>query len=212
MERDALEWVVNYVESNVVKVEEDVYAHLLIEVDGNDNAILMKEMEAIADVMGKFDIGEILFADSAAQKEELWKLRRKINEAVTMNAISKEQDTVVPRAELSKLVGGIKDIGVKYGFKSICYGHAGDGNLHVRMLKGNLTDEQWNGTYIKKAISEIFVLCHKLGGTISGEHGIGLIQQDYMNLVFAQKALDIQRQIKHTFDPTNILNPGKMFF
>lgn len=211
MERDALDWAGKYVESTVVKLEDDIFAHLLIEVDGNDTDLLMKEMEAIADVMSRFNIGEILFADSAAQKQELWKLRRKINEAVKMNAISKEQDTVVPRAELSKLVGGIKDIGVKYQFKSICYGHAGDGNLHVRIIKGNLTDEQWNGTYIKKAIAEIFTLCRQLGGTISGEHGIGLVQQEYMNLVFAEKALDVQRQIKKVFDPKNILNPGKMF-
>ncbi|HRG52486.1 MAG TPA: FAD-linked oxidase C-terminal domain-containing protein [Bacteroidia bacterium] len=211
MERDALDWAGRYVESTVVKLAPDIYAHLLIEVDGNDTDLLMKEMEAIAEVMSKFDIGDILFADSAAQKQELWKLRRKINEAVKMNAISKEQDTVVPRAELAKLVGGIKDIGVKYEFKSICYGHAGDGNLHVRIIKGNLTDEQWNGSYIKKAIAEIFSLCRQLGGTISGEHGIGLIQQEYMNLVFAEKALDIQRQIKKVFDPKNILNPGKMF-
>ena len=212
MERDAIEWAGKYVESHVVKPEPDIYAHLLIEVDGNDSDLLMKEMEAIAEVMSRFDIGEILFADSAAQKQELWKLRRKINEAVKMNAISKEQDTVVPRAELSKLVCGIKDIGVKYGFRSICYGHAGDGNLHVRIIKGDLTDDQWNGNFIKKAIAEIFSLCRQLGGTISGEHGIGLIQQEYMNLVFTEKALDIQRQIKKTFDPNNILNPGKMFF
>ncbi len=211
MERDALDWAGKYVESTVVKLEDDIYAHLLIEVDGNDKDVLMKEMEAIAEVMGKFDVGDILFADSVAQKQELWKLRRKINESIKMNAISKEQDTVVPRAELSKLVGGIKDIGVKYGFKSICYGHAGDGNLHIRILKGSYTDEQWNGDYIKKAIAEIFSLCRQLGGTISGEHGIGLIQQEYMNLVFSEKALDIQRQIKKVFDPNAVLNPGKMF-
>jgi glycolate oxidase len=161
--------------------------------------------------MEGYDVGELLFADSVAQKEELWKLRRKINEAVKMNAISKEQDTVVPRAELAKLVGGVKDIGIKYGFKSICYGHAGDGNLHIRMLKGNLTDEQWEGTYVKAAIAEIFSLCCKLGGPISGEHGIGFIQQEYMHLVFAEKALQLQRQIKKVFDPNMILNPGKLF-
>jgi glycolate oxidase len=212
MERDALDWAGKYVESSVVKLEADIYAHLLIEVDGNDKDMLMKEMEAIAEVMAKFDVADILFAESVAQKQELWKLRRKINESIKMNAISKEQDTVVPRAELSKLVGGIKDLGVKYGFKSICYGHAGDGNLHIRILKGNFTDEQWNGEYIKKAIAEIFSLCRQLGGTISGEHGIGFIQQEYMNLVFTEKALEIQRQIKKVFDPNNILNPGKMFY
>lgn len=211
MERDALDWVTKYVDSNVVIIGDDVQAHLLIEVDGNDQEVLMKDIEAIVELMSKFNIGDILFADSAAQKEELWKLRRRINEAVVANAISKEQDTVVPRAELPKLVKGVKLIGKKYNFKSVCYGHAGDGNLHIRIIKGDLTDEQWNGPFIKSAIAEIFILCKELKGTISGEHGIGLVQQEYMRIVFAQKALDLQKNIKHVFDPNNILNPGKMF-
>ena len=211
MERDALEWVTKYVQSNVVKIEEDIQAHLLIEVDGNDLAVLMKEMEAIAELMSNYNIADILFADSEAQKQELWKLRRKLNEAVTSNSISKEQDTVVPRAELPALVKGVKQIGLKYKFKTLCYGHAGDGNLHIRIIKGNLTDDQWKGDYIKKAIVEIITLCHQLGGTISGEHGIGLIQQEYMNIVFSEKAMSIQREIKNLFDPNGVLNPGKIF-
>ena len=211
MERDALVWVSRFVESKTVKLPDDIHAHLLIEVDGNDLDVLMREMEAIAELMTKYNVDDILFADSEAQKEELWKLRRRINEAVKSNAISKEQDTVVPRAELPKLVRGVKDIGAKYNFKSVGYGHAGDGNLHIRIIKGDLTDEQWNGQYIKDAIAEIFILCKKLGGTISGEHGIGLIQQEYMGIVFAQKALELQKGIKKTFDPNGILNPGKMF-
>ncbi|MDF2437981.1 MAG: dehydrogenase [Bacteroidota bacterium] len=211
MERDALDWVSKYVQSNVVKLEEDIHAHLLIEVDGNDPDALMKEMEAIAELMARYNTADVLFADSAAQKNELWRLRRGINEAVKNNAISKEQDTVVPRAELPKLVKGVKVVGAKYNFKTVCYGHAGDGNLHIRLIKGDLTDEQWDGDYIKKAIAEIFTICKELGGTISGEHGIGLVQQEYMNIVFAEKALDLQRSIKKVFDPNNILNPGKMF-
>ncbi len=211
MERDALLWVSKFVESNVIKIEDDIQAHLLIEVDGNDMDVLMKEIEAIAELMTKYKIADILFADSEAQKQELWKLRRRINEAVKSNAVSKEQDTVVPRAELPKLVKGIKEIGYKYNFKSVCYGHAGDGNLHIRIIKGDLTDEQWNGDYIKRAITEIFTLCKTLKGTISGEHGIGLIQQEYMNIVFSEKALALQREIKTVFDPNGILNPGKMF-
>lgn len=211
MERDALDWVSKYVQSNVVKLEDDIQAHLLIEVDGNDIDVLMKEMEAISELMSKYNITDILFADSAAQKNELWRLRRGINEAVKNNAISKEQDTVVPRAELPKLVKGVKEVGGKYKFKTVCYGHAGDGNLHIRLIKGDLTDEQWNGDYIKKAIAEIFTICKQLGGTISGEHGIGLVQQEYMHLVFSEKALEVQRNIKKVFDPNEILNPGKMF-
>ncbi|MGB3947222.1 MAG: FAD-linked oxidase C-terminal domain-containing protein [Bacteroidia bacterium] len=212
MERDALDWVSKFVESSVVKIEDDIQAHLLIEVDGNDPEMLMKEIESIVELMTRFNVGDVLFAESAAQKDELWKLRRKINEAVMANAISKEQDTVVPRAELPQLVKGIKDIGKAYHFKSVCYGHAGDGNLHVRIIKGDLTDEQWNGQYIKDAIAAIFKLCKQLNGTISGEHGIGLIQQEYMGIVFSEKALSIQKNIKQVFDPNNILNPGKMFF
>jgi glycolate oxidase len=212
MERDALDWVSKFVESSVVKIEDDIQAHLLIEVDGNDQEMLMKEIEAIVELMTQFNVGEVLFAESAAQKDELWKLRRKINEAVMANAISKEQDTVVPRAELPQLVKGIKEIGKTYHFKSVCYGHAGDGNLHVRIIKGDLTDEQWDGQYIKDAIAAIFKLCKQLNGTISGEHGIGLIQQEYMGIVFSDKALSIQKSIKQVFDPNNILNPGKMFF
>jgi len=211
MERDALDWVSRFVQSNVVTIEENIEAHLLIEVDGNNMDVLMRDMEAIAELLAKYKIGDILFAESEAQKQELWKLRRRINEAVKSNAVSKEQDTVVPRAELAALVKGVKDIGNKYSFKSVCYGHAGDGNLHIRIIKGDLTDEQWHGDYIKKAIAEIFILCKKLGGTISGEHGIGLIQQEYMNIVFPAKAIDIQKQIKNVFDPKGILNPGKMF-
>jgi glycolate oxidase len=211
MERDALDWVCKYVQSNVVKLEDDIQAHLLIEVDGNNLDVLMKEMEEISELMGEFNISEILFAESAAQKNELWRLRRGINEAVKNNAISKEQDTVVPRAELPKLVKGVKEVGGKYKFKTVCYGHAGDGNLHIRLIKGDLTNEQWNGDHIKKAIAEIFTICKQLGGTISGEHGIGLVQQEYMNIVFSEKALDLQRNIKKVFDPNNILNPGKMF-
>jgi glycolate oxidase len=211
MERDALDWVCKYVQSTVVKLEDDIQAHLLIEVDGNDMEILMKEMEAISELLNKYDIADILFAESSAQKNELWRLRRGINEAVRNNAISKEQDTVVPRAELPKLVKRVKEIGEKYKFKTVCYGHAGDGNLHIRLIKGDLTDEQWNGVYIKKAIAEIFSVCKQLGGTISGEHGVGLVQQEYMNIVFSEKALQLQRNIKNVFDPNGILNPGKMF-
>lgn len=211
MERDALEWVSAHVQSNVVKLEDDIQAHLLIEVDGNDTDVLMKEMEAISEAVSKFNIAEILFAESQSQKDELWKLRRKINEAVKANAISKEQDTVVQRAELPALVAGIKEIGRRYNFKSVCYGHAGDGNLHTRIIKGDMPDELWNGGHIKKAVSEIFSLCKKLGGTISGEHGIGLVQKEYMPLIFSEKEMELQKSIKKVFDPNMILNPGKIF-
>ena len=211
MERDALDWVSKHVQSSVVKLEDDIQAHLLIEVDGNNLDVLMQDMEAISEVVGKFNIAEILFAESQAQKDELWKLRRKINEAVKATSISKEQDTVVQRAELPALIKGIKEIGARYHFRSVCYGHAGDGNLHTRIIKDEMPDELWNGEHIKKAIAEIFMLCKKLSGTISGEHGIGLVQKEYMHIMFSEKEIELQKQIKKVFDPNLILNPGKIF-
>lgn len=210
MERDALDWVSQYVESTTVKIEDEVQAHLLIEVDGNYPDVLMQEMEGIAGVVTEFDCGEILFAEDHQQKEELWKLRRRVAEAVKANSVYKEEDTVVPRAELPVLLKGVKEIGRKYGFHSVCYGHAGDGNLHVNIIRGELTEEQWNGT-LKEGIREIFLLVKQLGGTISGEHGIGLVQKSYMDVIFNDTSMQLMRQIKKVFDPTNILNRGKIF-
>jgi len=211
MERDALIVASRFIGSTAVIIEDDIQAHLLIEVDGNDINVLTTELEAIAELASTYEVGEILFAESAAQKEGLFKLRRKINEAVRATTISKEQDTVVPRAELPKLMHGVKALGDKYNFKSVCYGHAGDGNLHIRLIKGELTDEQWNGQYMSNAISELFTLCKKLGGTISGEHGIGWVQKGYVSLVFSEKEIELQKNIKKVFDPNGILNPNKMF-
>ena len=102
-----------------------------------------------------------------------------------------------------------KSIGAKYGFRSICYGHAGDGNLHVNILKDNLSDEQWNGM-LPNAITEIFERTVALGGTLSGEHGIGYVQRPYMHLAFSEIELNMMKGIKQLFDPKSILNPGKV--
>jgi glycolate oxidase len=210
MERDALEWTMRYVDNCIVPLNDDVQAHLLIEVDGNDVGVLMKEMEGISETVMQFDCGEILFADDAQQKAELWKLRRRAAEAVKSNSIYKEEDTVVPRAELPLLLKGVKEIGKKYGFHSVCYGHAGDGNVHVNIIKGELSNEQWNGS-LKKGIAEIFELVKKLGGTISGEHGVGLVQKEFLPIVFNETQINLMRQIKRIFDPNDILNAGKIF-
>lgn len=187
-----------------------INAYLLIEVDGFNEELLMKDCELIAEVLEKFEVDDILFADNAAQKEKLWKIRRAIGEKVKAHSIYKEEDTVVKRAHLPELLSGVKAIGEKYGFESICYGHAGDGNLHVNIIKGAMSDEAWNGDYLKQGIREIFRLCKTLGGTISGEHGIGWVQKEYMNEVFEENQLDLMRQIKKVFDPKGILNPSKI--
>ena len=209
MEREAIAWSSDYLKIPLT-LPEDITAHLLIELDGQDLDQLYKEAEQVYEVLDKYDVGEILLADNATQKDELWKIRRNIGNSVRYNSVYKEEDTVVPRAELPTLLKGVKEIGQHYGFKSVCYGHAGDGNLHVNIIRGELDDEMWN-VGLRQPISEIFELCVKLGGTISGEHGIGLVQKGYVSIALAEANLNLMRGIKQVFDPHNILNPGKIF-
>ncbi len=210
MERDALEWSMRYVQSAGISLADDIEAHLLIEVDGNDMEQLYKDAEAISGIVEQYNIDEILFADSHEQKQMLWTLRRKVGEAVKSNSIYKEEDTVVPRAELPELLQIIKKIGKEYGFQSVCYGHAGDGNLHVNIVKGNMSDEDWR-LKLPQGIRVLFKEVVRLGGTISGEHGIGLVQKPYMNIAFNEIQMKLMKEIKKVFDPKGILNPGKIF-
>lgn len=210
MERDAILWTLVHEPETVIEVKDTHQAHLLIEVDGFDQEVLMKDCEKIMEVLADFETDEILFAESQAQKDQLWKLRRKVGEAVKSHSIYKEEDTVVPRFALPKLLEVVKSVGKKYGFQSVCYGHAGDGNLHVNIIKGELSDEFWNNE-LSTAISEIFTEVIAMGGTISGEHGIGLVQKNYMPIAFNKIQLQLMRDIKKAFDPKGILNPGKIF-
>jgi len=116
----------------------------------------------------------------------------------------------VPRAELPELLKAVKRIGKQYGFHSVCYGHAGDGNLHVNIVKQNMSDEDWKNK-LPQGIQELFREVVRLGGTISGEHGIGLVQKDYLHIAFNDVQLKLMMQIKDVFDPKGILNPGKIF-
>jgi glycolate oxidase len=211
MERDAIDWSIKYAGEVNFVIKPEWQALLLIEVDGNNLDVLFNDCETINDIMLAHGCDEILMADSAEQKASLWKIRRKVGEAVKSNSVYKEEDTVVPRAELPKLLSGVKSIGTKYGFKSVCYGHAGDGNLHVNIIKGELSDDVWE-TELPKGITEIFELCKNLGGTISGEHGIGFVQKNYLPIVFPPHQIQLMQNIKKLFDPSLILNPGKMIF
>lgn len=210
VEIDALKIVSRMVDSHLVPVTDDIAAHLIIEVDGNDNEVLMKEMESIHELLKEYDCGEILFADDANQKQELWKLRRKVAEAVKAEGYTIEEDTVVPRAELPQLIRGVKQLARAYDFEAVCYGHAGDGNLHVRIRKQG-HPYSLNNEAVIPALRALFTLVKELGGTISGEHGIGLIQKEFMDIVFAPPALHLMKEIKKVFDPNNIINPGKIF-
>ncbi len=210
VEINALKIVSRFVGSNIVPVTDAMEAHLIIEVDGNHLDTLMNEMEAIAELLVKFDCGDIFFADDAQQKAELWKLRRRVAEAVKIDGYTIEEDTVVPRAELPALIRAVKALGKQFDFDVVCYGHAGDGNLHIRIKKpGSIYS--LNNPDVIPALQALFKLVKSLGGTISGEHGIGLVQKEYMDIVFDEAGLQLMRGIKKVFDPNNILNSGKIF-
>jgi glycolate oxidase len=209
MERNAIDWAVRYVGETPVPIQQEDAAHLLIELDGFHMDSLLADCETIGRVLEQFDSGEIFFADDEATKTALWKLRRNVAHAVKKNSVYKEEDTVVPRAELPHLLKKVKDVGQKYGFESVCYGHAGDGNLHVNILRGHLSESDWLQE-VPKGIREIFIFVKSVGGTISGEHGIGLVQRPYLDIVFSKTERRLMRQIKKVFDPRGILNPGKV--
>jgi glycolate oxidase len=210
VEIDALKITSKMVDSYAVPVTDDIAAHLIVEVDGNNMDVLMNDMEQIAALMAEYEGGEIFFADDAQQKAELWKLRRRTAEAVKIAGYTIEEDTVVPRAELPVLIRGIKELGRQHNFQAVCYGHAGDGNLHIRIKKEGIANSHEDPEMVK-SLRALFELVKALGGTISGEHGIGLIQKEYMNIIFDETQLNLMRGIKKLFDPNNILNAGKIF-
>ena len=210
MEIESIKLASKLCESTAIPITEDLAAHLIIEVDGNDMEVLMKDMEAIAELLAKYEVGELYFADDTQQKNELWKIRRKANEASVAAGYTIEEDTVVPRAELPRLIKGVRALALDNGFKVVSYGHAGDGNLHIRInhpkYKKSYENEEIQGILIK-----VFELVKSLGGTISGEHGIGLIQKSFMPVMFDPISMELMKGIKKVFDPNNILNAGKIF-
>lgn len=214
-ERDVVETTVEYcaeVLSSPVSTpfQEGMNAFLLCELDGNDEEVLMRDAERVMNVVEKFGCGDVLFAESSAQKEELWKVRKNLSPAINWKTLTKSEDVVVPRANMPKLIAGIKEIGKRYGFNSVCFGHLGDGNLHVNILRENISEEDWK-TKVPEGIGEIFKLTVSLGGTLSGEHGIGMAKRPYMPLAMNAANLELMRGIKKVFDPNGILNPGKIF-
>lgn len=210
MEIEAINWTAKFMDIPDLNLPENTEALLLIEIDGNNTEVMFSEAEKLMQILENFTIGEIMFAETEEHKSAFWKMRRNIAEAVKTFSVYKEEDTVVPRYELTRLLKGVKEIGAKYGFNSICYGHAGDGNLHINIIKENMPDEQWKNV-VPKGVKEIFELTVSLGGTLSGEHGIGWVQRNFMPIVFNKVQLQLMKGIKTLFDPKNIMNPGKIF-
>jgi len=190
-------------------VPADHAAYLLLEVDGSSEPVVEDEALRMGEACLELGAVDVLVADTPARQKEIWSVRRAIGEAVKKIAPYKEEDTVVPRRQVPQLVEAVREIIDRYGLRAICYGHAGDGNVHVNILKDE-TGEAW-ASHLDTAIREIFAKVTALGGKISGEHGIGWVQRNYMPIAHAPGELNLMRAIKRTFDPNDILNPGKIF-
>lgn len=184
-------------------------AVLLIEVDGHDEAVLNREMEAIGEILDAQNAEDCFLAETTAQQNEIWDIRRSAGEAVKSICPYKEEDTVVPRSRLPELVEGLHEIAERWGIRVICYGHAGDGNIHCNILKADVSDHVWEHD-VPQAIEEMFRLTVALGGTISGEHGIGHVQRRYVPLAHSADEIAMQRSVKRALDPHNIFNPDKL--
>jgi glycolate oxidase len=184
-------------------------AQLFLEVDGNHEEGVQEEMQTIASVLEDHHAIGLLVAEEKQKMEDVWNLRRGIGEAVKSISSYKEEDTVVPRSRLPELVKGVKQICQRYRLTSICYGHAGDGNVHVNILKEDMEETAWHEAS-DRAVREIFQLTVSLGGSISGEHGIGYSQKPYLGIALSDVEMRLMRGIKQVFDPHNILNPGKI--
>ncbi|PQL94947.1 FAD-binding oxidoreductase [Apibacter adventoris] len=209
MERNALEQAMAHLEDNSIPLQENVQAHLLISFDGESQEELMPLIEKTISVLENYTTEEIYFADNEMDKSRLWQMRRKIAEIVKANGYTIEEDTVVPRAKLPDLINFVHQLALKNNLKVVCYGHAGDGNLHIRFNHSQYKNS-YNNPFIQAILYDLFQYIYSLGGTISGEHGIGLIQQPYLPIVFTKANLEIQKNIKKAIDPNNIMNPGKV--
>lgn len=187
----------------------DAAAHLLIEVDGNEPGALDRDVDRIAAVCEENGALDVVLADTPARQKELWAARRTMGEAVKKRSVYKEEDTVVPRFRLPELLEGVHAITDRFGIVAVCYGHAGDGNIHVNLLKEGLDDATWDRV-LPEAITEIFRHTVALGGSLSGEHGIGYVQRRFLPIAMSAAEIEALRRVKRALDPKGILNPGKI--
>ena len=188
----------------------DVEALLLIETDGNDEQALVHEIEAVVKICQETGARTVKMAQDEAERSRLWKARRSISPALARRAPNKlGEDITVPRSAIPEVVQRLRAISLSYGLPIVIFGHAGDGNLHPNILFDKRQPEQWEK--VERMVAEIFAASLALGGTLSGEHGVGLLKRPYLEGALGSLSIEVQRRIKAALDPLNILNPGKIF-
>ena len=185
-------------------------ALLVLELDGQDPERLLEEAAALGTWAEGQGAGEVLVAEDSRQQHRLWQVRRKIGEALAANSVFKAADTVVPRARLEEVVEAARKVAAEHGLEAVSFGHAGDGNLHINLLQGDLDDCQWQERR-DAAEADLFAAVTELGGSITGEHGVGWTGRHHLARAMDPALLELCRGIKNQFDPGGILNPGKIF-
>jgi len=190
--------------------QNDAPAYVLIRMDGNAKEAVDADYEAVGEICMKNNALDVLVADTKESQEKVWEGRSCIIDAAKAEGFIEVLDCVVPRNRIPELVKGLNDIAEKHGVECQNFGHAGDGNVHTNVLKKDMSDEEWNRK-IPKLVEEVYQLSVSLGGTISGEHGIGLIRKSFLSMALDKVQIELMKGIKRVFDPNNILNPGKIF-
>ena len=187
----------------------DVEAMLIIEADGSDEDAVVREIESVARICKESGARAVEVAQSEEERAELWRARRSVSPSLARRAPNKlGEDITVPRSAIPEAVRRIKAISGRYGLPIVIFGHAGDGNLHPNILFDRRDPEQW--AKIEPMVGEIFGVALELGGTLSGEHGIGTLKRPYIEEALGPVSLEVQRRIKQALDPLNIMNPGKV--
>ena len=209
MEQDSILSVERLIQSKVP--HDDAPAHLLIQLDGNLQEAVDNECEAVGEICLRNGARDVLVAKDRPTRDRLWNARRKIIEALKLESpVNHMEDVVVPRAEIPALLQGIKSIAGRRDVRIVCFGHAGDGNVHVNVLKDNIPAERWSAL-VPVAAEEIYRVALSLGGTLTGEHGIGATRRRFLPLALDEAQIQLMRGIRDVFDPDRVLNPGKIF-
>ena len=208
MEQDVLRLVAKHVQSSIPAP--DAGAQLLIQLDGSTEELVMTDLQTIVTAAGIAE-EKIFIAQTPQQKERLWKTRRSIRESIhTESPVFIAEDCVVPRSRIPQFVKELKNYFESRGLRSVMFGHAGDGNVHIDVLKDKIPYEEWK-LLVPDLKRKIYRRALDFGGTITGEHGIGFLRRDYLSLALTPAEIELSKRIKAAFDPGMILNPGKIF-
>ena len=186
-------------------------AYLLLKFDGNTKEEITNYYDDVAKICLEQGAIDLLIADTEERSLPVWKTRGAFLEAIKGNTtMMDEVDVVVPRNKVNDFLEFVHALPKEIGIRIKSFGHAGDGNLHIYILKDDLSEEKWN-ELMNLAMNRIYEKARELKGKVSGEHGIGLVKQIYLKKSLPPKSLEIMRGVKKVFDPNNILNPGKIF-